>query len=239
MTRPGPLAALLLVAACGGGVPSGLSEDLASKVRFCRKMPGDVMDWCVFESLQGAVGVPTQSFYALCRDMGDQGAHDACLELFSRSASSTGFEVVCDQIHQERMRESCYLTAAEGVMRGSASIQEIVASCRKAGSLEAHCLSHFPAQRTAFWMQSGGPSAVAAEIYALQQLEPGVASMEGVGFAMGVAIQAMGAPNGPALCAAFAPGSASRSCYKVLNGGASSGAGALPPVGSPFTVPAP
>jgi len=234
------LASALLLAACGDGVPSGLPEDLASKVQFCRKMSGEVMDWCVFESLQGAIGVPGQPFYALCRDMGDEGAHDACLELFSRSASSTGFEVVCDQIHQERMRESCYLTSAEGVMRGNASIQEIVASCRLAGSLEAHCLSHFPAQRTGFWAQSGGPSAMAAEIYALQQLEPAVASMDGVGFAVGIAIQAMGATNGAAICASFGQdSSAAQNCYKVLSRGGSSGAGALPPVGSPFTVPAP
>lgn len=230
---------LLLLAACGGGVPSGTPEDLASKVQFCQQMSGGVLDWCVLESLKSATNVPAAPFYALCRDMQDPQAHDACLELLPRATSSTGYESICEQIHQERMRESCYLTMSEELMRGSATVQEIVASCRKTGSLEQHCLAHFPAQRTAFWMQSGGPSAMAAEIYALEQLVPEVVSMDGVGFAVGIAVQTMGATNGLSLCASFGQGAAAESCYKVLRGDRSGGAGAAPPVGSPFIRPAP
>jgi hypothetical protein len=239
VSRRGLAPALLLIAACGGGAPSGLPDAVASKVEFCQQMRGDVLDWCVFESIQGVNNIPAQPFYALCRDMRDEGAHDACLELFSRVDSSSGYDTLCDEIHQERMRESCFLTTSERLMRGNASVQEIVAACRKAGSLEPHCLAHFPAQRTSFWMQSGGPSAMAAEIYSLEQLEPDLGSMDGVGFAIGIAIQSMGGANGSALCASLGSGTAAQSCYKVLSGAAGGGAGALPPVGSPYSRPAP
>lgn len=205
-----------LLLGCGvRPVPEGTPQSVADKVRFCADMDSDVQDWCVLGAVQTAEVLPGQVIYELCRDLRDSGARDACFEYFSRLDTSIGREEeICSQVQQQRLRESCWLSVSERVMRSTASIEEVASACRKAGTLEAHCLSHLPAQRQTVWMQNGGFGLMYRELETLLTLSASAADMSGLGFATGVAANAMGGQSGAGICRVFGQGEAGRSCQE-------------------------
>lgn len=228
--------ALLATACRGRTIPEGTPADVAEQVRFCAQMDRGVEDWCVFEALHGGKAIPGESFYGLCRGMADSDARDACFELFSRLEESREVPELCAQIQQQRLRESCFLTIAERVMRSSGPIQDSVVACQKAGSLEDHCLSHLPAQRQTVWMQSGGLPAMATELQTLLQINPAAAGYHGLGFSAGNAALQLGGTNGAGVCSVFGDSTAGRSCSEIFYAG---GAGSFSAPGTPAWRPAP
>lgn len=201
-------------------IPEGTPAALAGRVSFCENMDGPVEDWCVLNALQTAAirpdEMPGNTVYELCMTMHDSGARDSCLEYFARLDASMGVDGVCEKILQQRLRESCFLSISERVMRSSYSIQEVAAACAKAGTLESHCLSHLPAQRQTVWLQNGGYATMYNELQTLLQISPAAASLSGLGFATGVAAYGMGQQGGPGICNVYGGSEAGRSCKEAF-----------------------
>lgn len=210
---------LLALLACDRprDIPEEASSELAEQVRFCERMDREVEDWCVFEAVHSSITkVEGDVFYALCRSMRETDARDACLELFARRDEAAGYKTLCQEIQQQRLRESCYLTSAERVMRTAETIVEAAAACDRAGNLKHHCLNHLPAQRQSFWSQRGGLQSMAYELQVLVQADPYPATLNGFGHSAGLAARALGAQGGSPICSALGSGEAARTCQAAL-----------------------
>ncbi len=220
MSRPWPLAlGLALLGACEhlGQGHSEVPPAFAEKLAFCEKMDSEVEDWCVLSALQTSdYNLGGETILGLCRGMQDTDAHDACLEFLSRLDASQGMGDLCAQVMQVRLRESCYLSISERAMRAGPSIEDGIAACRKAGSLQSHCLSHLPAQRSVYWQQNGGFPLMGQELGRLVSTEPDALSLTGLGFGTGVAALALGGPQAIQACYYYGNSEAGRACQEAV-----------------------
>lgn len=224
-----PLVALalhVLLPSPGGSV----DPQVASLYASCESLDREARDACVMSALLGA-GTGAASGAQLepvCRGLRDARTRDQCIE-HAMTLVPLPPASLCEEVGDERMRDSCRLSVANEVVRNG-TIDEAIAACTTTGPLIEHCLAHIAEYRQGRW-RSQGP-----EVY-LHELRQVIAEVEGAtespnfGSSVGVSAHFFGYrpgdPSGP--CGLLPQGSeAGRLCVDRHTNNAQGG---MPSVG--------
>lgn len=220
----------------GGSVDPEVAAIYAS----CEALDREARDACVMSALLGA-GTEAASGAQLepvCRSIRDARTRDQCIEhamtLYPLPPAS-----LCEEVGDERMRDSCRLSVANQVVTHG-TIDEAIAACTTTGPLVEHCLSHIAEYRQGRWRRQG-PQVYLSELKRVIDEVEGATESPNFGSSVGGSAHffgyTVGDPAGP--CGLFPPGStgsqlcADRHARNVQSGMPSMGFSVQPQGGQP------